>query len=113
MRNEQQFSNLIYEYLLQKFHFQHYQLNDTLPTIDSFCREFSVSAQTVQTALKRLRDEGYITMRNGQYTKVIFSQSEAEAQAFNLRFFAERSAAFADLSEAGRLIWLSLIHIFL
>lgn len=109
MRNEQQFSNLIYEYLLQKFHFQHYQLNDTLPTIDSFCREFSVSAQTVQTALKRLRDEGYITMRNGQYTKVIFSQSEAEAQAFNLRFFAERSAAFADLSEAGRLIWIPLL----
>ena len=50
-------------------HFQYYQYGDTLPSIDTLCREFSVSAQTVTTALQRLREEGYIDMHNGETDK--------------------------------------------
>ena len=50
MKTKLRVHNLIYQYFLLRMHFQYYQYGDTLPSIDTLCREFSVSAQTVTTA---------------------------------------------------------------
>ncbi len=109
MQNEQNFSNLIYEYFVMRFHFQYYSYGDFLPTIDTLCRQFSVSSQTVKSALKRMSLEGYISTRNGRNARVIFQQSKKEFADYSLRFFSERPSAFTDFYESCTLIFTPLI----
>lgn len=104
MKEGTQFSNLIYEYFFLRFRFGYYRYGDTLPAIDILCHEFNVSDQTVKAALRRLRAEGYISMRNGQATKVIFQQSKEEFGDFAVHFYSERWEAFFDLYESSELI---------
>lgn len=109
MNDKPQYSNLIYEYFYMRFRFGYYKCGDTLPTIDTLCREFGVSAQTVKTALKHLRAEGYIDMHNGRATKVLFQQSTQELCDFALNFFSQRKHAFSDLNRSVELISLPLL----
>ena len=109
MRNAPQFSNLIYDFFSLRIQFGYYRRGDTLPTIDTLCRQFSVSAQTVKTALRRLRDEGYLSMRNGTSIKVTFQQTpQGEAEALG-RFFSQRQAAMPDLCGTLELILVPLL----
>lgn len=109
MTNDTQYANLIYEYFFLRFHFQYYKFGDTLPPIDILCREFNVSAQTVKSALRRLRANGYISMRNGMYTRVIFKQTEQELTDFVLRYFSERWESYADLYASAELVFIPLL----
>ena len=109
MKTKLRVHNLIYQYFLLRMHFQYYQYGDTLPSIDTLCREFSVSAQTVTTALQRLREEGYIDMHNGRQTKVLFRQTGEEYEAFIRGFFSERLDASSDLTRTTQMICLPLM----
>lgn len=109
MEYEQQFSNLIYEYLLKRLQFGYYVYGDILPTAEVLCREFNVSDHTIWAALRRLRAEGYITMKNGQSTKVIYKQTEQERQNNLIDFFSERWNAYQDLYEAAELACMPLM----
>lgn len=109
MQKKQQFSNLIYEYFFLRIKFEYYECGDTLPSIETLCREFSVSSQTVQSALKRLRSEGYISMHNGRPTSIIYRQTEEELSEFVLEFYSKRYIAFSDLNDSGSLIYLPLM----
>lgn len=104
MQSEQQFSNLVYEYFLIRIQFRYYTYGDTLPSIDTLCREFSVSSQTVKMALKRLRREGYIDMGNGRSTKVIFQQDQETSNQCIMRYFSGRIHCFRDLYQSVSLI---------
>lgn len=73
MQNEQDFSNLIYEYFFLRIRFGYYRCGDSLPPIDTLCREFNVAPLTVTAALRRLRSEGFISMHNGRPTMVLSS----------------------------------------
>lgn len=109
VRNEQQFSNLIYEYFLLKIHFGYYKYGSILPSIETLCCEFSVSAQTVKAALQRLRAEGYIAMHNGRPTKVLYQETEQEREDFVCRHYSLRSDAFPDLYRAWELVIIPLL----
>ena len=109
MQNKQHFSNLIYEYFFLRIRFQYYECGDTLPSIDTLCDEFSVSSQTVKSALRRLRSEGYISMHNGRPTTVIFRQTGEDLSDFITGYYSKRYKAFADLNETGLLIYIPLI----
>ena len=87
MEYEHQLSNLIYDYLLNRFRFGYYQYGDSLPTVDVFCRLFNVSAHPIWTALRRLRADGYIDMKNGRISKVIYKQTEQERGMLSLIIF--------------------------
>lgn len=104
MQSEQQYSNLVYEYFLTRIRFRYYKYGDTLPSIDTLCRELSVSSQTMKMALKRLRSEGYIDMRNGRSTKVIFQQDQETSNQYILRYFSCRIHCFRDLYQSVNLI---------
>lgn len=104
MEQEQQISNLIYEFFYMRIHFEYYKCGDTLPSIDTLCRQFCVSPQTVKAALRQLRAEGYISMRNGRATRIIYRQTRQELIRFVLGFFSERRTAFPDLCRTAELI---------
>ncbi|WP_294145297.1 GntR family transcriptional regulator [uncultured Clostridium sp.] len=108
MEKEQQISSLIYEFFFMRIHFEYYKYGDALPSIDTLCRQFCVSPQTVKTALRQLRSEGYISMRNGRSTRIIFRQTRQELIDFALRFFSERRSAFPDLCRTAELILVPL-----
>ncbi len=97
MRTEEKFSSLIYEYFLKRFQFQHDRYGDLLPPIDALSREFCVAEHTVKSALKRLQAEGYISMRNGRSTRVVFRQPPEEARRQARRFLSERWEELPDL----------------
>lgn len=109
MRSEKQFSNLIYEYFLKRIQFRYYKCGDLLPSIDTLCREFSVSALTVKIGLQRLRAEGYIDMHNGRSTKVIFKQTQAEAYQCANQYFSRRIESFKDLYQTTEMIIMPLL----
>ena len=109
MVNDNQYSNLIYEYFLVRFHSLYYKYGNTLPSIDILCREFNVSTQTVKAALRRLRAEGYISMHNGTVTTVIFQQTRQGAVDFILNYFSERWADFYDLYSSAELVFIPML----
>ena len=109
MQSEQQYSNLVYEYFLMRIQFQYYKPGDLLPSIDTLCRELSVSSQTVKSALQRLRTEGYIDMRGGRATKVIYQNTKEEARQCALQYFSRRIKGFQDLYQTSRLVIMPLL----
>lgn len=109
MANNNQYTSLIYEYFLVRFHSQYYNCGDTLPPIDTLSKEFNVAPQTVKTALRRLRTEGYISMHNGTTTKVIFKQTEDQLAEFILNFFSERWDIFFDIYKSSEQLFVPLL----
>lgn len=103
MNSKQEYSNLIYEYFLARFHFQYYKQGDTLPAVSTLYQQFGVAEQTVKAALKRLRSEGYLAMHNGMNTRVLFSQTPQEAHQFAARFFTDRWSGILDLVKTSEL----------
>lgn len=108
MHNDQHFSNLIYEYFLLRIQFQYYKYGDVLPPIDILCQEFNVAPLTVSAALRRLRTEGYISMRNGQSTKVIYRQSSQKCDDLLISYYSKRWHAFQDLYHSSELLLIPL-----
>ena len=104
MNKKHQISNLIYDFFVMRFQFRHYRYGVTLPSIDSICREFNVSQQTVKAAFRQLREDGFIDMHNGRPTRVIFQQTEQAFHESVQSFYSKRTAAFPDLFETSALI---------
>ena len=91
MEYEHQLSNLIYDYLLNRFRFGYYQYGDNLPTVEVFCSQFDMSVHPIWAALRRLRTDGYIDMKNGRITKVIYKQTEQDCKEVIIDYFSRRS----------------------
>ncbi len=92
MNKKHQISNLIYDFFVMRFQFRHYRYGVTLPSIDSICREFSLTTT------------GFIDMHNGRPTRVIFQQTEQAFHESVQSFYSKRTAAFPDLFETSALI---------
>lgn len=105
MHSGHQYASLVYDYFYLRFQTRCYQYGDCLPTMEALCREFGVSRQTIKTAFRRLREEGYLTTMRGRPAKVAFQQTEQGAKDFIARCYARRWAAFPDLfASGGRII---------
>lgn len=109
MEYAHQLSNLIYDYLLNRFKFGYYQYGDSLPTVDVFCRQFNVSVHPIWAALRRLRADGYIDMKNGRVTRVIYELTERERRNFIIDYFSRRWSAYLDLYQATELIYIPFL----
>ncbi|WP_195269835.1 GntR family transcriptional regulator [Eubacterium sp. 1001713B170207_170306_E7] len=109
MPNKQRRSNLIYEYFILRFWFQYYKYGDTLPSIDSLCREFSVSSLTVKEAFSRMRAEGYISTQQRRSTVVTFKKTDAELKAYAADYFSKRKTTFPDLYQSTEMIFIPLL----
>lgn len=109
MRQEQLLPDLIYEYFVMHFHSHFYRYGDMLPTIEKISQDCCVSLDTAKTVLKRLRNEGYVTMQSRKGIQVAFSQSEEEHNAYITRFFSQRYFSLPDLNESAELVLVSLL----
>lgn len=109
MANEHKFSDLIYEYFVSRIHFHYYKYGDSLPSIDTLCQQFGVGNLTVKAALRRMRQDGYISMGNGTSTKVIFRQTEQALTDHIIQFFSTRWNAFSDLYLSAELLFIPLL----
>lgn len=109
MEYEQQFSSLVYDYLLKRLQFGYYVQGDSLPTVEVLRQEFNVSDHTIWSALRRLRADGYISMKNGRATKVVYQQTEQERRESVISYFSERWEAYYELYEATELLYVPLI----
>lgn len=109
MKNDTQFSNLIYEFFLMRFQFDYYSYGDLLPPIDAICEEFCVAPETVKNAFRTLRSEGYIDMHRGRPTKVVHRQTPERRQEAIGRFFSARYAASIDLYQSVEQIFIPLL----
>ncbi len=109
MEDRNQISNLIYNYFFNRLIFCSYQYGEQLPSIDTLCNEFGVSAQTVKTALRCLREEGYIDMHRGRPTTVIFQQTLENAMQLSQDYFILRRDAYLDLQDCAGLLFPTLL----
>lgn len=109
MQNGQQFSNLIYNYFLLRFRFGYYKPGETLPLVETLCQELNVAENTVKSALRQLRAEGYIDMRSGHTTTVLFQQSEQEYQDFIVSYYSRRRDSHADLYASAELLFIPMM----
>lgn len=98
--NITQFSNIIYEFFYMRFKFGYYRYGETLPPIDTICREFSVAPETVKNAFRTLRSEGYIDMHGGRLTKALYEEEEETRQDTIHQYFSARYEASTDLYES-------------
>ena len=83
----------MFTYLYYKengLNFQRYRCGDVLPSINTCCKIFNVSDQTVKAALRRLRQEEYIWVQKGRPARVIFQQDEEQNNAYISQYFSER-----------------------
>lgn len=108
-QGQQLLSHLIHEYFYLRLRLGYYKCGDSLPPIDTICREFGVGYETAKAALRRLRDEGYIDLGRGRITRVLFHQSEQELQNFIMEHFSTRWDAFIDLYSSAGLLFAPLI----
>lgn len=99
MESGQDFAGFIYEYFLRCFQFKRYEYGDVLPSINTYCQKFNVADQTVKSALKQLRAEGYISVQQGRPARVIFQLTDQESNGYIRQFFSERWNAFSDLCQ--------------
>ena len=85
------------------------ETGDCLPTVDVFCRQFNVSVHTIWAALRRLRGDGYIDMKNGRMTRVIYKQTEQERRDFIIDYFSCRWSAYIDIYQATELMYVPFL----
>ncbi|WP_418667058.1 GntR family transcriptional regulator [Allofournierella sp.] len=109
MESAQDFTGFIYEYFLKCFHFQRYRYADALPSVNICCKKFNVADQTVKSALKQLREEGYISVQRGRPARVIFQQTEEQSNAYIRQFFSERWNVFSDLGQTVEVVFQPLL----
>ncbi|POP34030.1 hypothetical protein C3B58_04715 [Lactonifactor longoviformis] len=109
MESGQVFADFIYEYFLKCFQFQRYRCGDVLPSINTCCKKFNVADQTVKSALKQLRKEGYISVQQGRPARVIFQQTEEQSNRYIRQFFSERWNVFSDLCQTIEVVFQPLL----
>lgn len=102
-------SELIYEYLKMRLYFQYFKNGEKLPSVDTLCRTFSVVPQTVQAALKKLSDEGAVSLHRGRCAIVTLNKSKEEFDAWSQLFFSQRKNTFADLYCSVELVFMPLL----
>ncbi|MCC0762059.1 GntR family transcriptional regulator [Clostridioides sp. ES-S-0006-03] len=59
--------------------FGHYKKGQTLPSIETIYKQFRVAPQTARTALSKIQDAGYISIRV-KLTSIIISEQDEEIQ---------------------------------
>lgn len=106
---------MIYETLLTQIQFGTFGHMDSLSAAVEVSKRFHVSVDTVQSAYRRLKKEGYISLSRNVGAKVIVRYDAAEVERHIQTFFSLRKDAMLDLCDSiqpllGRIEWLGMKH---
>lgn len=112
---EMELQQMIYETLLTQIQFGTFHYRDILSAASEVGERFHVSVDTVRSAYRRLKREGYISLSQNVGAKVVVSYDDAEIERNIQTFFSLRRDALLDLCSSiqpllGRIQWFSLKH---
>lgn len=113
MGNVLELNQIIYCLLASQIEFGTYQYKDFLPKMEEVSRWFSVSLDTVKTAYRQLKTDGYITLTKKAGAAVAVQFQEAELEENIQTFFSRRRDAVMDLCQSlgplfSRAQWLAM-----
>ncbi len=111
--NSTELRKIVHDVLLTQIQFGAYRCGEKLPTIEETGARLHVSADTVRTAYRKLKEEGYISLSKNVGAAVRADYDGREAEAFIQTFFARRKDAMLDLSNSllplfGNAQWIGL-----
>ena len=113
--DKMELQQMIYETLLTQIQFGNYRYMSSLAAAVEVSERFHVSVDTIQSAYRRLKKEGYISLSRNVGAKVIVSYDAAEVDRHIQTFFSLRRDAMLDLCNSmhpllGRVQWFSMKH---
>lgn len=100
MQNVMELHQIIYGLLAAQIEFGTYRYQDSLPKMEEVGRWFSVSLDTVKTAYRQLKIEGYITSVRKAGASVAVQFQEEELERNIQAYFSLRKDAVLDLCDA-------------
>ncbi|MCC0649348.1 GntR family transcriptional regulator [Clostridioides sp. ZZV15-6598] len=109
MKHEYGLYYLIYEYYVSRILFGYYKKGQTLPSIETICKQFRVAPQTARTALLRMQDAGYISIRVKRTSIVIFEQDEEAQKQYSINYFSAIKETVIDLYKSTKLLFYPLL----
>ena len=102
--------NLIYEYYKCHILFGHLWQGDFLPTIEQIGDAFQVAPQTVRNALKKLQNDGLISVSPGRNTIVIYETTPKKTLRLTREYYLARKEAMEDVYHIANLLLMPLYY---
>lgn len=99
---------LIYEYFESRILFGIYRYGEQLFSVPKICASFQLGRNTVQAALDRLEDKGYIKTEERKVARVVYQGTEEMFRENAARYFVPRKEGILDFCYAGQLLFLPL-----
>lgn len=109
LKREYSLYYLIYEYYVSRILFGYYKKGQTLPSIEIICKQFRVAPQTARTALSRMQNDGYISIRVKRTSVVIFEQDEEAKKQYSINYFSAIKETVIDLYKSTKLLFYPLL----
>ncbi|WP_320994337.1 GntR family transcriptional regulator, partial [Hungatella sp.] len=108
MEKNNELNELIYEYYKSRILFGIYRYGEQLKSVPQICSSFRLARNTVQIALNRLEEEGYIKTEKRKAARVIYQGSEELFRENVVRYFALRREGIQDIQLSSNLLFSSI-----
>ncbi len=101
-------NELIYEYYESRILFGIYKYGEQLKSVPQICTLFRVARNTVQIALNRLEENGYIKTEKRKVARVVYQGTEELFRENVVKYFALRRQGILDVQFSGNLLFSSI-----
>jgi len=105
MEKENVLSELIYEYYESRILFGIYRYGDQLKSVSQICASFGLARNTVQTALNKLEEAGYIKTEQRKMARVVYQGTRDMFRENAARYFVPRRDGIRDINQWGPLMF--------
>lgn len=101
MEKDNVLSELIYEYYKSRICFGIYKYGDQLKSVSQLCASFGLARNTVQTALNKLEEKGYIKTEQRRMARVIYQGTQKIFKENAGKYFVPRRDGLRDINQWG------------
>jgi DNA-binding transcriptional regulator YhcF (GntR family) len=105
MEKENVLSELIYEYYQSRICFGIYKYGDQLKSVSQLCASFGLARNTVQTALNKLEEKGYIKTEQRRMARVIYQGTQKIFKENAGKHFVPRRDGLRDINQWGPILF--------
>lgn len=104
-------TEIIYDYFTSRIKFGYFKKGERLPSIPNIRKQFGVSALTVRTVLKQMKEEGYIETTERTPATVIFQPDEQSEQQY-IEYFLSHRDGMDDICRSSDIIFGPIIQLY-
>lgn len=105
MEKDNVLSELIYEYYKSRICFGIYKYGDQLKSVSQLCASFGLARNTVQTALNKLEEKGYIRTEQRRMARVIYQGNPKIFKENVEKYFVPRRDGLRDINQWGQFLF--------